>query len=274
MIKQVSLLTLLLLSSYATATTQSEAEKLLTMPLDQSVTEQPLAQYSQLQADSAANRLPQMDCLLTPSVDTNIASPVVGVIDKVLVQRGDLVKQGDMLVKLRSEVEVATLKLNRAQAGYGQRTIKRNTELYQRKLISEQEKDEIIINNRIYGYEMEQARAMLAQKTIRSPLTGVVVDTFLDPGEYVGEEPILQVVQLDPLYIEVVVPAKYYGDIVQGSSARVMLEAPLQTSHDAKVQIVDRILDAASGTFGVRLSVSNPGYLLPAGLKCSVSFAQ
>lgn len=266
MIKQAVLLSMVMATSGLNAASPSEAEKLLTMPLDA-----PSEDAATGMSDSDTG-LPQMDCLLTPSVDANIASPVVGVIDQVLVKRGALVKKGQVLVKLRSEVEQATLKLNRAQADYGTRTIKRNTELYQRNLISEQEKDEIIINNRIYGYEMEQTRALLKQKTVRSPITGVVVDTFLDPGEYVGEEPILQVAQLDPLFIEVVVPAKYYGEILKGSKAQVKLEAPMHTSHEATVDIVDRVLDAASGTFGVRLNLANPDYLLPAGLKCQVSF--
>ena len=34
----------------------------------------------------------------------------------------------------------------------------------------------------------------------------------------------------------------------------------------------DRVVDAASGTFGVRLELPNPGYRLPAGLKCKVRF--
>ena len=34
----------------------------------------------------------------------------------------------------------------------------------------------------------------------------------------------------------------------------------------------DHIVDAASGTFGVRLKLPNPGYKLPAGLKCRVRF--
>jgi hypothetical protein len=35
---------------------------------------------------------------------------------------------------------------------------------------------------------------------------------------------------------------------------------------------VDRVVDAASGTFGVRLQLPNPGYRLPAGLKCEIRF--
>jgi hypothetical protein len=38
------------------------------------------------------------------------------------------------------------------------------------------------------------------------------------------------------------------------------------------VEVVDPTLDAASGTFGVRLRLPNPGYRIPAGVKCRASF--
>jgi hypothetical protein len=39
------------------------------------------------------------------------------------------------------------------------------------------------------------------------------------------------------------------------------------------VTVVDRVVDAASGTFGVRLELPNPDYKLPGGLKCDIRFA-
>jgi multidrug efflux pump subunit AcrA (membrane-fusion protein) len=37
--------------------------------------------------------------------------------------------------------------------------------------------------------------------------------------------------------------------------------------------VVDRVVDAASGTFRVRLELANPGNRIPAGIKCAVRFA-
>ncbi|MBR9911349.1 MAG: efflux RND transporter periplasmic adaptor subunit [Gammaproteobacteria bacterium] len=255
------------------AAPQTEAEKLLAVPLGQTLESDSGGSASAAGSDLDDSGLPRLGCLLTPSLDVMIASPVVGVIEEVAVKKGSLVKKGDVLIQLRSEVEQATLRLNQAQADYGRRTIERNEELYRKSLISEQERDEIIITNRIYGYELEQTRAMLQQKTIRSPLDGVVVDTFLELGEYVGEEPVLNIVQLDPLHVEVVVPARYYGAIASGGSASVSLDKPWNGSYQATVDIVDQVLDAASGTFGVRLLLPNPDYRLPAGLKCEIRFS-
>ena len=40
----------------------------------------------------------------------------------------------------------------------------------------------------------------------------------------------------------------------------------------APVTIVDRVVDAASGTFGVRLELPNPDRDIPVGLQCQVRF--
>jgi len=43
-------------------------------------------------------------------------------------------------------------------------------------------------------------------------------------------------------------------------------------TYAATVTVVDRVLDAASGTFGVRLTLPNPDLQLPAGIRCKVRF--
>ena len=119
---------------------------------------------------------------------------------------------------------------------------------------------------------MEEAREQLALRTITSTVDGVVVERMGAPGEYVGEEPFLVVAQINPLNIELVVPIAYYGRIKQGTKAQVTLEQPVGGTYTAQVVIVDQVLDAASGTFGVRLEMANPNLKLPAGLKCQVVF--
>mgnify|MGYP003346780470 CR=1 FL=1 len=43
-------------------------------------------------------------------------------------------------------------------------------------------------------------------------------------------------------------------------------------TYQAEITVVNRIIDSASGTFGVRLEMPNPNHALPAGLPCTVTF--
>jgi multidrug efflux pump subunit AcrA (membrane-fusion protein) len=121
--------------------------------------------------------------------------------------------------------------------------------------------------------EIPRAEEVLKQRTLRSPIDGVVVERLLVPGEYQNEQtPILNLAQIDPLHVEVFVSTSYYGRIPIGSKAEVRPEQPVGGVHTAVVTVVDRVLDAASGTFGVRLVLPNPDLLLPAGIPCKVVF--
>jgi hypothetical protein len=51
-----------------------------------------------------------------------------------------------------------------------------------------------------------------------------------------------------------------------------MPERPVGGSYQARVEVVDQMFDAASGTFGVRLTLPNPQRRIPAGLKCKARF--
>ena len=62
------------------------------------------------------------------------------------------------------------------------------------------------------------------------------------------------------------------GKISVGMQAVVKPEEPVKGEFPAKVTVVDKVVDAASGTFGVRLELPNPDLKLPAGLKCAVRF--
>lgn len=211
-------------------------------------------------------------CLLEPSSRVEVASEVPGVLDDVLVERGAAVRRGSVLARLRSGVEEAAVSLARAKSEFGVRKSTRNNELAAEEMISTHEKDEFETEAMISKLELREAQERLSMRQILSPVDGIVVERHKAAGEYVGSEPVFTIVRVDPLYVEVVAPASRYGTIRKGMLAEVKPEQPVGGAFKARVTIVDPVIDAASGTFGVRLTLPNPRNALPAGLKCSVSF--
>jgi len=228
-----------------------------------------------LQSGNSGKKLgDDMECLLEPHLVANVGSPVEGTLNQVLVDRGSNVGKGQIVARLNSSVEAANLDLRKAQEEFGKRKVERNKELFSKELISANEKDEIETQTRIAGLEVRQQEQVLEQRSIRSPLNGVVVDRFLGPGERVAnEKPILRIAQIDPLNVEVIAPVELFGVIKTGMSAEVRLDPLLPGVYKARVAVVDRLIDAASGTFGIRLELPNPGNKVPAGIKCKARFA-
>lgn len=250
-------------------------------------------------ATAAGAAAQTLDCLIYPEVTVAISAPVEGLLDKVLVDRGDLVKVGQVLATLESSVERANvmaaetraqqdaaIKTAQARVEFGERRYLRTLELFQKEIVSTKEMDEAETgkvlaelellqaqeNQRLAELELERARAALGLRTVQSPVTGVVVERLLSPGEFAKQAPILKLAQIDPLRVELIAPVALFGRIRVGMPAEVTPEAPLQGVWPARVKVVDPVVDAASGTFGVRLELPNPDYRLPAGLKCKVKF--
>ena len=240
------------------------------------------------------------DCVIEPNEVAEVSSEVDGVIDRITVTRGDLVKRGQVVATLKSSIEKATVELarvrserdqaikaKRARLEFTQRRLKRNQELFEKNLISEQivdeaetdvllaelELGEFLEERMIAILELERAQEALKNRTIRSPFSGIVVDVLVAPGESIENRPLLRIASIDPLNVEIIAPVALFGKIKKGMTGKVMPEEPIGGKYTAKVVIVDQLLDAASGTFGIRLQLPNQKYKLPAGLRCKVEFS-
>jgi RND family efflux transporter MFP subunit len=220
----------------------------------------------------AASLDDELECILEPNSEIEISAAVPGLLSEVLVQRGDRVKKGQVLARLISGPERAAVELAEARVEFGERKAVRNEDLYNKKVISINEKDEMDTEVQISKLQLKQAQEQLKLREITSPISGVVVEREKDSGEYVETEPLLTVVNLDPLNVEVVAPAERFGTIKKGMHARVTTIGRLSGTYDAKVSLIDQVIDAASGTIRIRLVLPNPNNNIPAGLKCCVKF--
>ena len=146
------------------------------------------------------------------------------------------------------------------------------TETYIAQLQAKQEED----NQRIAQLEAERARQALDRRTIRSPISGVIVERYKSIGEYIEAEPVYRIANLNPLHVELILPVEQMGTIEPGMKAEVTLDinAESDDTHVAVVKSVDRVADAASGTFGVLLSMPNAGLRIPSGVRCSLNLVE
>ncbi len=240
------------------------------------------------------------DCVIEPALTLKLGSPMASILDRVEVDRGDLVKQGQIIARLESTVDQAVVAVNRARAESTaeieakQAVLDQKKGVLNRKLglqrssyasaqdietaqaeynVAEQDLALAKLNRRMAELELQRTEAALEQRTIRSPIDGVVVKRSLGPGEYVHQEAnIVTLARVDPLNVETFLPIRYYGHIKVGDAANIRPDDPVGGDRKGTVTIVDEVFDAASGTFGVRLALANPEHLVPAGLRCRITF--
>lgn len=237
--------------------------------------------------------------LIEPYRIVNVGSPQIGVLESVALDRGDSVTIGQVVATLQSRVEKAAMEVARyrSQMESGIRAKEVNKDLAERKrvrmdqlygdqlipysdmddaeaakLYADMQLKDAQENRRLAEFEYKQTQEVIERMTIRSPVNGIVMERFHHPGERIENEAILKIAQMDPLNVEMILPIELYLSVKTGMRAQVILDSPIRGRYAAIVKAVDKVLDAASGTFGVRLELPNPGNALPAGIKCRVVF--
>lgn len=224
-----------------------------------------------------------------------VGTQVVGVVESFAVERGDAVAAGQPLASLRADVERANAQVARTRStvdadvraaaatlALARQKVHRAEALLAQGFVSDQALEQARGEHEVAAQKLSQTRsqqqiwaqerrvaeAQLGLRTVRSPLKGVVVERYVNSGERVDERPLLRVAVIDPLRVELLVPTAQYGTLKRGDAVTVRPELPGAAPVTAKVTHIDKVLDAASNSFRVRLTLPNPQDRLPAGLRC------
>lgn len=247
-----------------------------------------------------AEELAAVRCLIEPYEVADFSAPTAGVLAEIAVDRGDVVVKGQFLARLDTTLEQIQLRQAQARADssfaiaaresrlqFLEEQAERYRALSERNVTAQMQLDEAMMEAEVARQDLEEARvdavlaaasveeyrAILDQKTLTSPVDGVVVSRGASVGEYQdGTEPLLTVAVMDPLRVEAFVPIDYFSSIAVGQTVTIVPEAPIGGRFAASIAVVDRVFDAGTGTIGVRINLPNPENKLPAGLRCSVEF--
>lgn len=245
----------------------------------------------------------QFDCLVEPRQTIEIRPWTEGLITRVNVQRGDTVRTGQVLVELDSGLERATaasakyrsemqgaIKSRESRIDFLAKKAIRRDKLAKENFISIQDRDEAAAelhlaetelidareNQALAALEYKRTMEQLRLRSIHSPIDGIVTERLMNPGELADNrdvrKPVLRLAETRVLYVEVLLPIHGHNAVKLGQTIEVMPEQPAGARYQATVKVIDQVLDAASGSFGVRLELPNPRAEIPAGVKCRAKF--
>lgn len=252
-----------------------------------------------LSTNCLATDLENYDCLIEPHSVVEVSTRETGVLEALLVGRGDSIKVGQPLARLESGVEEVAVEIARARARmsstveskkaelkYLEDQQARIDELFAKKAIPLHEKEKAATDVALLTAELREARdnlalarleqqraeEILARRTIHSLIDGVVISVEVEPGESVEDRTIMTIAEVNPLNVEVILPDSMYGRVRIGSRAEIQPRINGAAARSSEVVIVDKVIDAASNTFGVRLELDNPDFDVPGGIRCGINF--
>lgn len=251
--------------------------------------------------EAGADRLVQVAAFTMPFRELDVASEIGGVLTSVRVEEGDEVREGEVLAEFKSDVLQARLAVSKAQVESAESKIaarqnaldmaqgeyERYEGMFEENLITDQQFKKALfekegarlqlavsqVEKRIVELVVAQVQAELNRTVVRAPMSGQVFRIAKRAGEAVElHSHILRMVSVDPLYVVGYAPINTAGRIKVGMKATVVLENVPDQPLECTVAVVDKVADAASGTYRVKLTLPNPDRSLMAGAKGELSF--
>ena len=241
---------------------------------------------------------------ILPFLNVSLHARVAGYVDRVLVDRGSLVRQGQLLVELSAPEMTAQIAeaQSKVQAAEADR-LQADAQLAAAQSTYDRTKTAADTPGAIAGNELvlvekqvEAARALLSSRQqasraagsavralvdlqaylkIIAPFDGVVTDRLVHPGALVGpgnDIALLVIQQVSHLRIVVPVPEEDVSGIMNGSSVPFQVPAYPGRSYSGSVARISHALDQKTRTMAVELDVMNRDNSLAPGMYPTVKW--
>lgn len=197
---------------------------------------------------------------ILPSQENDITPAASGVhIDRIRVDVGDRVQQGQVLVTLDpTQYNQALVQLKTVEDDYN-----RLKPVFDAGGISAQQIDQA---KAALDVQREVVANLKKNIELRSPITGVVTARNNEAGDLFMNQPILHVMQINPVKVIANVPEQFFPAVKVGMPVDLKLEVFPDRTFAGRVSLIHPALDAATRTFTVEVTVPNGGEVLRPGM--------
>ncbi|WP_235980020.1 efflux RND transporter periplasmic adaptor subunit [Croceibacterium atlanticum] len=201
-----------------------------------------------------------------------IASPVAERVEKLLFDDGDFVRSGQLIATLDQAQEQAALQSAMAQEELARTQLERIQSLFDRGFATQAQLDQQVAQAAQARANADDARARIADRTIRAPLTGAVSLRTISPGTIVSVgDAIATVSDLSRIKLDFSVPETALGSLRAGQPITVTSAAFPGETFTGTVSVIDPVIDPATRALLVRAILPNPGARLKPGMLLEVA---
>jgi RND family efflux transporter MFP subunit len=192
--------------------------------------------------------------------DAYISPEINGQIQEISVQRGSRVKQGDMILKLNTEVTEKSMVEIETSLELAKRIFSKQEELWEQNIGSELQYLEA--KNAMESLEARKAtlEEQIEMAQIRAPFSGIIDDIMVKEGELASPGvPLVHLVNLSKMRVSASVSEAYLSSLSKGDMVELRFPAYPELSLRAGVTRLGEVIDPQTRTFALEAEVSNPG---------------
>ncbi|MCF8234682.1 MAG: efflux RND transporter periplasmic adaptor subunit [Bacteroidales bacterium] len=188
-----------------------------------------------------------------------ISPEMGGQIKEIYVDEGDQVKQGQLLARLNTSVTESTIEEVETSLELATTVYKKQKTLWKEKNIgSEIQYLEAKTNKESLENKLQTLRAQMEMSIIRSPIHGIVDQIFQKEGELAtpGMQ-MMQVINLDKLYVNIDISERYLPNISKGDSVRLSFPSYPGKHMTVPIHRIGNVIEPDNRTFKVELKIDN-----------------
>ena len=208
---------------------------------------------------------------LISSHGVDVASQVAGIVTEVHAESGSEVERGALLVQLDIAVEAADLASAKAVLAEAEMAFQRQSDLIAKRVTSEASLDTARAKRDAAQAAVNKIEAVIAQKTIKAPVSGRLGIRKVERGQYVASGMTLVTVQaLDPIRVDFPMPEQAIGKLRVGQQIEIGVDAFPGEVFKGRIELLDARVAQDTRTLLVRGSLPNAKHKLLPGMFANV----
>lgn len=196
-----------------------------------------------------------------------VTSQIAGMIERIAVDRGTPVRRGQFLAAIDARAVGAQVASAQAALASAERDLSAADTLYKAGALSERDFVQARVGRDAARAQVAQVREMLSRGTITSPITGVVSERLVEPGEVVQvASKMFTIVNTTALELAGRVAPDAIGGVRIGQPVQLSLDAYPGRTVEGRVARIEPVAETGTRQVAVYVRVPNGDGQLVAGL--------
>lgn len=234
----------------------------------------PLVKFKEIQTEQFSDNFKVMG-VIKPFTSAKVSSEEGGLITSLTKDKGSYVSKGEIVARIKKDVEIASLEQTEAQVELARMNYEKQKQLYEDNATTE-------IQYLTAKWQYEAAirgadilKQRLKSGFVRSPISGVVDDKFMNKGEMSAPgSPIFNIIDISTVKVSAGVPEMYLTKVSKGQSVNVTIDVLPGVQFEGKVNYIAPALQGTSRTFEIEILISNKDRILKPGMNANVVLSE
>ena len=201
----------------------------------------------------------------------DVTSEIAGLVRAVNFRSGQRVGEGQVLVQLNADADIAQLHALEAAADLAKTTLERDKKQFAAQAVSQATIDAEEADVRSKTAQVAQQQALIDKKTIRAPFPGRLGISIVNPGQYLNPgEKIVTLQEVDPLYVDFYLPQQELAQVATGQAVSVTADSYPGRAFSGRITTINPKVDPETRNFQAEALIANTGHVLLPGMYAAV----